>query len=76
MTVYSHSRLSTYENCPLQYKHNHIDKIRLEPEITGIEAFMGIRVHEALEKLYRDLNVSKENNSHKGFRSGSAAKNT
>ncbi len=37
---------------------------------------MGIRVHEALEKLYRDLNVSKENNSHKGFRSGSAAKNT
>lgn len=61
MTVYSHSRLSTYENCPLKYKYNYIDKIRLEPEITGIEAFMGIRVHETLEKLYRDLNVSKEN---------------
>ncbi|MCK5548345.1 MAG: PD-(D/E)XK nuclease family protein, partial [Thermoplasmata archaeon] len=56
---YSHSRLSTYENCPLMYKFRYIDKIETEGE--GIEAFMGTRVHEALEKLYRDLKLSKTN---------------
>jgi putative RecB family exonuclease len=54
---YSHSQLSTYENCPLRYKFSYIDRIESEEE--GIEAFMGSRVHDALEKLYRDLRVSK-----------------
>ncbi|MDD5556128.1 MAG: PD-(D/E)XK nuclease family protein [bacterium] len=53
MPVYSHSRLSTYENCPLQYRFRYIDRIRTLEE--GIEAFMGGRVHDALEKLYREL---------------------
>ena len=53
MPVYSHSQLSTYETCPHQYKLSYIDKIETETE--GIEAFMGSRVHDALEKLYRDL---------------------
>jgi putative RecB family exonuclease len=57
--TYSHSQLSTYENCPQQYKFAYIDKIKIETE--GIEAFMGTRVHEALEKLYRDLKVTKLN---------------
>ena len=53
MPTYSHSQLSTYETCPHQYKLSYIDKIEAETE--SIEAFMGSRVHDALEKLYRDL---------------------
>jgi putative RecB family exonuclease len=59
MPTYSHSQLSTYEHCPHQYKLAYIDKIEVETE--GIEAFMGSRVHDALEKLYRDLKVTKLN---------------
>ncbi len=59
MPTYSHSQLSTYQTCPHQYKLAYIDKIKVETE--GIEAFMGSRVHEALEKLYRDLKVTKVN---------------
>ena len=59
MPTYSHSQLSTYETCPHQYKLAYIDKIEVETE--GIEAFMGSRVHDALEKLYRDLKVTKLN---------------
>jgi putative RecB family exonuclease len=59
MPTYSHSQLSTYENCPHQYKLAYIDKIEVETE--GIEAFMGSRVHDALEKVYRDLKVTKLN---------------
>ena len=53
MPTYSHSQLSTYETCPHQYKLAYIDKIEAETE--SIEAFMGSKVHDALEKLYRDL---------------------
>ena len=53
MPTYSHSRLSTFEKCRLQYKYRYIDRIRRD--VQGIEAFMGNRVHEALEKLYKDL---------------------
>ena len=59
MPTYSHSQLSTYENCPYQYKLHYIDKIEAETE--GIEAFMGSRVHDALEKLYRDHKLTKSN---------------
>lgn len=59
MPTYSHSQLSTYETCPHKYKLAYIDKIEVETE--GVEAFMGSRVHEALEKLYRDLKVTKLN---------------
>jgi putative RecB family exonuclease len=53
MTVYSHSRLSCYEQCPQKFKLQYIDKVETEIE-ESIEAFLGSRVHEALEKLYRD----------------------
>ena len=59
MPTYSHSQLSTYETCPHQYKLAYIEKIEVETE--GIEAFMGSRVHDALEKIYRDLKVTKLN---------------
>lgn len=59
MSTYSYSRLSLFENCPLAYRYKYLDKVEMEPET--IEAFMGKRVHEALEKLYRDLKHSKVN---------------
>ncbi len=60
MPVYSHSRLSTYENCPLQYRLCYIDKVDVADE-EGVEGFLGSRVHETLEKLYRDHMNSKSN---------------
>ena len=59
MPTYSHSQLSTYETCPHQYRLHYIQKIKMDTE--GIEAFMGSRVHDALEKLYRDLKMTKLN---------------
>jgi len=53
MTIYSHSRLETFKNCPLKYKFNYIDRIKREEE--GIEAFLGSRFHEVMEKIYKDL---------------------
>ena len=60
MTVYSHSRLSCYEQCPQKFKLQYIDKVETEVE-GSIEAFLGSRVHETLEKLYRDLKFQKIN---------------
>lgn len=57
MTIYSHSRLSTYENCPLQYKFSYIDKIKVPDGEESIEAFLGSRFHEVMEKLYGDLKI-------------------
>ncbi|MFC2165551.1 RecB family exonuclease [Acidobacteriota bacterium] len=51
---FSHSRLSSYEVCPLRYKFAYIDKVKVEVEDT-VETFLGSQVHEALEKLYRNL---------------------
>lgn len=53
MTKYSNTRLTQFENCPYAYdlKYNK----NVETPYTTIEAFMGSRVHEALEKLYTDL---------------------
>ena len=50
-TVYSHSRLSNFENCPKQFHYRYILKETVDTE--GIEAFMGKRVHEVLERLYQ-----------------------
>jgi putative RecB family exonuclease len=58
MPTYSHSRLETYRNCPRQFKLQYIDKVEIEAT-ESIEAFMGSRVHEALEKLYKDVRMTK-----------------
>ncbi len=57
MEKYSYSRLETFDKCKLQYKFNYID--RLENKFEGIEAYMGSRVHETLELLYKDYNYKK-----------------
>lgn len=59
MPAYSHSQLSTYETCPHKYRLAYIQKIKRDTE--GVEAFMGSRVHDALEKLYRDVKMTKLN---------------
>ncbi|HKY31457.1 MAG TPA: PD-(D/E)XK nuclease family protein [Candidatus Polarisedimenticolia bacterium] len=53
MSVYSHSRIGTFESCPLQYRYRYIDRIPRERE--GIEAFVGKLVHEILQEIYTDL---------------------
>ena len=60
MPIYSHSRLATYETCPHQFKMRYIEKPDVE-KIKGIEAFVGSRVHDVLEKLYSELILSKLN---------------
>ena len=55
---YSHSRIATFENCPLKYKYQYIER-RVATLGATIEAFMGNRVHDSLEKLYRDLDMTR-----------------
>jgi putative RecB family exonuclease len=55
---YSHSRIQSFENCPLAFKFQYIDKLEVEA-FESIEAFMGSRVHEALESFYVDRNHGK-----------------
>src|SRR5512136_979984 len=50
MAEYSNSQLSTFEQCPLQYKFIYVDGIKRYEE--GIEAFLGQRFHDAMEWLY------------------------
>jgi len=59
MTIYSHSQLSTYEQCPLKYRLRYRDKIKRDTE--GVEAFLGTMVHETLKKCYDDVRYTKMN---------------
>lgn len=47
---FSYSGLESYKKCPAQFKIRYLDNVR-KPDV-GIEAFMGVRVHETLEHLY------------------------
>ena len=49
--IYSHSRLATFEDCPKRFEYRYVLKISTDTE--GIEAFVGKRVHEILERLYK-----------------------
>jgi len=55
MPIYSHSRLQTFEQCKLRFKYQYIDKIPREEQ--SIEAFLGNRFHEVMEKLYKDIDI-------------------
>ncbi|MBW2992230.1 PD-(D/E)XK nuclease family protein [Candidatus Woesearchaeota archaeon] len=57
MPVYSHSRLSAFEQCPLKFKFAYIDKVEVAGQ--SIEAFMGSIVHDVLEKLYENVKMQK-----------------
>lgn len=56
MTIYSHSRLSAFEQCPLKYKFRYIDNLEPEIEYT-IEGFLGSMVHETLEWIYNQVKI-------------------
>jgi putative RecB family exonuclease len=49
---FSHSKLTTHEQCPQKYKFRYIDEI--PPLIRSIELHLGDTVHRVLEKLHRD----------------------
>src|SRR4030065_2071240 len=59
MSTFSISRIGTYRDCPRQYKFAYIERPQVEFHDT-VEAFLGSRVREALEKLYRDKRHQKE----------------
>tara|TARA_Y100000310_G_scaffold339111_1_gene430795 strand:- start:3685 stop:4461 length:777 start_codon:yes stop_codon:yes gene_type:complete len=52
MTIYSHSRLSTFEQCPQKYDFKYIKKIPKDFD-NSIEAFLGSMVHDTLEWVYK-----------------------
>lgn len=54
MEMYSHSKLSAFEQCRLKFKFRYIDKIIPEIEKT-IEAHLGDIVHQTLEWLYSQV---------------------
>jgi putative RecB family exonuclease len=47
---YSHSKIGTYEKCPLKFRFKYIDKI--PEDLKTIEAHLGTVVHATLEWLY------------------------
>jgi len=57
MATYSHSKLSTFEQCRQKYKFRYVDGIRVPGQ--SVEAFLGSIVHEVLELLYEDVRHTK-----------------
>lgn len=51
--AFSASRLKLFDACPLKYKYAYVD--RVPKDWMRIESYVGSRVHEALELLYRSL---------------------
>ncbi len=49
-TIYSHSRISSFENCPKKFQFRYV--LRIPAETEGMGAFVGTRVHVLLERLY------------------------
>jgi len=61
-SMYSYSKINSYFNCPLMFKYRYVERVKVE-RFEGIEAFLGKRVHETLEKLYSDLKKQKVNSA-------------
>jgi putative RecB family exonuclease len=53
VSTFSHSRIETFETCPKKYEFTYLLKVPRGP--AGVEAFLGSRVHEALEWLYGEV---------------------
>lgn len=50
MAIYSHSRLATFEQCPLKYRYAYLDGVKMKKDY--VESFLGSRFHETMEHLY------------------------
>lgn len=48
--IFSHSRLSSFEDCPRKFHFRYV--LRIPSDSESIEGFVGKRVHEVLERLY------------------------
>lgn len=48
--IYSHSRLSSFEDCPKKFEYRYLQQVPVETE--SIEAFVGKQVHSVLERLF------------------------
>lgn len=59
MVIYSHSKLCTFEQCPIKYKFKYIDKIKPLIEKT-IESHLGSSVHDTLEWIYNSVKDNPE----------------
>ncbi len=59
MEIHSHSKLSTFEQCPLKYKLKYIDKVPPEIEKT-IEAHLGSIIHKTFEWIYNSVKELKK----------------
>ena len=51
MVIYSHSRLCSFEQCPMKFKFRYIDGLAPDFE-QSIEGFLGNKVHDTLEWIY------------------------
>ncbi len=58
MVVYSHSKISAFEQCPLKFKFRYIEGIIPEIEET-IESHLGKIVHNTLEWIYSQVKESR-----------------
>ena len=61
MPSFSHSKLTTYQQCPQKYKFRYVDEI--PPPVRSIELHLGDTVHQALEQLYADALLGKLHSS-------------
>ncbi len=55
--VYSHSKLKTFEQCPIKYKFKYIDKIKTVDK--SIETLLGFAVHAVLEYLHSEVKIGR-----------------
>jgi putative RecB family exonuclease len=49
-TLFSHSRLSSFDDCAKKYEYRYL--LKIPRDVESIEGFVGKRVHEVLERLY------------------------
>jgi len=56
MARYSYSRLDAYTTCPQKFRFQYLDRVRVDVG-PSVEAFLGSRVHDALEWLYGQVQL-------------------
>lgn len=61
--MYSYSKLSTYNQCPLKYKYSYIDKIKTNTPLCFIK---GRKIHKEFE-LLNESNITNASNIVKNF---------
>lgn len=55
MASWSHTRIETFRQCARKYFYRYVARVKLPEEPETIEQFTGRRAHEALERLYLEV---------------------